>query len=240
MKKILALTLAVILLALCFASCGSAESDAYSLYVNSMKNAKKGMEVKMTMKMGEIETTMDMKASETAYEISMDVLGMKSDVVYVDGIMYSSVNMGELGTQKFKQAMALKDFIAQNDAETDLPDIPEKALKDVTIEKKDGKTGFTVVLSGKEYADMLEDVVGEEIASFEDITISCEFNDDGSISLFTMKSKITVAGEAMDMEMTMEFSNIGVDPKIQAPADADSYSEMPDLGDLGDLGNLLG
>ncbi len=240
MKKFLALTLAAILLSFCFVSCG-AESEAYNLYVNSLKNAYKGMEAKVTVKLADTETVMEMKSSETAYSMSMDMLGMKSDVVYVDGVMYSSLDMGERGTQKFKQEMDIQKFVSENDTEVELPELPENALKDVVVETKDGKTGFTVTLDGKTYSDLLEEATGKEIGSAEDITITCEFNADGTISLLTMKSKITVAGKSMDMEMTMEFSSIGVAPEIKAPVDADSYSEMPNLGDLeGLVGDLLG
>ncbi len=240
MKKTLSLILSVILCVLCLVSCGGNEANsAYDLYNNAMKAYENGIDLKLTMTMdiaGEkVETVMNMKGGKDAYEIQMEVEGMAVNAVYVDGVMYMDMDLGELGgVQKFKQELSLEEFMTEAGASgTDMPELTDEMLKDIPVETKNGKKTFTVKLDGEEYAQLIESFAGQLDAGAKmgDITLTCSFKDSGALETLVMSADATIESETAKIEVKMEFNSIGKAPSISAPADADSYTDM---------GNLLG
>ena len=239
MKRTLSLILAVILSVFCLASCGGEEAkSAYDLYNNAMKAYENGIDLKLTMTMNvagqEVETVMNMKGGKDAYEIQMDVEGMAVNAVYVDGVMYMDMDLGAMGSQKFKQELSLEEFMTEAGANgTDMPELTKDILKDIPVETKDGKKTFTVKLDSEKYAELLTSFTGplDTGAKMDDITLTCSFKDSGVMESLVMSANATVGKETTAIEVKMEFNSIGKAPSISAPADADSYKDM---------GNLLG
>lgn len=238
MKRTLSLLLAVILSVFCLASCGDEiTSEAYDLYVNAMKAFDKGIDLKLTMTISaagnDTTTTMNMKGCKDAYELQMDVDGAAVYAVLVDGVMYMNMDLGKLGIQKYKQEIgSVDEFLTQTGTNgTDLPDLTQDMLKNISVEIKDGKKSFTVKLDGEKNSELVTSFAGQldSDAKLGDIVITCTFTEAGVLESMVMSADATVAGITTNIEVKMEFNSIGEIPTISAPADADTYKSLSNL-----------
>ena len=123
------------------------------------------------------------------------------------------------------------------------PTITEADLKDVKVEKKDGKKTITTALSDsaiKKITDSMADGSGDETTaagsvSVKDVMMTVSFDKKDQVTdlRLTFKMSLSVMGQKVDAEMDilMEVNSINKTEEIKAPADADQYQEDQDLFD---------
>mgnify|MGYP006919067352 FL=1 len=251
MKKTIALLLALLCTFSAFAltSCDASAYDLYTKGVKSFTEAKSA-DVKMTTtaKMNLGGSTSNTTTTVTNIKTNGDNYAMTSDmfnITYVDGILYTSISLGG-ETSKTKCAVSAEDAmkalsedgsVAPEDV---FPTITEDDLKDVKVEKKDGKKTITTSLSEsaiKKLTDGIANSTGDatdaDSFSIKDVTMTVSFDKKNQVTdlRLTFKMSISAMGQTMDAEMDilMEINSINQTEAIKAPADADQYEEEENL-----------
>ena len=253
MKKTIALLLALLCAfsALALTSCDASAYDLYTKGVKTFTEAKSA-DVKMTttakMNLGgstsnTTTTVVNVKMNGKNFSMTSDMF----NIVYVDGILYSSVTLGG-ESMKTKSAVSEEDALKALGGDSSVapddmfPTITEADLKDVKVEKKDGKKTITTALSDsaiKKITDSMADGSGDETTaasvSVKDVAMTVSFDKKDQVTdlRLTFKMSLSVMGQKVDAEMDilMEVNSINKTEEIKAPADADQYQEDQDLFD---------
>lgn len=254
MKKTIALLLALLCAfsALALTSCDASAYDLYTKGVKTFTEAKSA-DVKMTttakMNLGgstsnTTTTVVNVKMNGKNFSMTSDMF----NIVYVDGILYNSITLGG-ESMKTKSAVSEEDALKALGGDSSVapddmfPTITEADLKDVKIEKKDGKKTITTALSDsaiKKITDSMADGSGDETTaagsvSVKDVMMTVSFDKKDQVTdlRLTFKMSLSVMGQKVDAEMDilMEVNSINKTEEIKAPADADQYKEDQDLFD---------
>ncbi len=248
MKRIIPFILALMLVAcmLAFTSCESVES-ALEKADKALKEKPYTVSMSMDFECDDktlntifdamsVEVPINIDGDNVSMDMSMDVagqsLGMKMSVV--DKVLYSSVDMGALGSTKMKATLndeQLKEFIRENTAEMPVDYFQFEELKQ---EKKDGKeiitcSGITtegLTALNKEMSDALVNMGADAAVGDISFVITLADGKYESVAL-TCSYTVTIQGKAYTVSMTMnakyEYQDVAA---ITAPADADSYTEV--------------
>lgn len=250
MKRIIALTLSVVILALCLSSCALLEAaTAYGLYSKAVKTIEKagGFEADCTITMGiellgemlEIESNMNMKQNGENSAVVTDSYGITTETVLVDNVVY--VN---LAGAKTKYTVPEGDASAegeQGDVSSDigvaeLPDLAKEVFENIeVIVNDDGTKAITISLdaeSAKGLLGSMEDIEGVEegeSVTFENIVLTMAFTDKNVLDTMSFSADLVATVMGLDMTSVIsaeyKFINFGTAPEILAPADADSYTD---------------
>ena len=163
-------------------------------------------------------------------------------------ILYNSITLGG-ESMKTKSAVSEEDALKALGGDSSVapddmfPTITEADLKDVKVEKKDGKKTITTALSEsaiKKITDSMADGSGDETTaagsvSVKDVAMTVSFDKKDQVTdlRLTFKMSLSVMGQKVDAEMDilMEVNSINKTEEIKAPADADQYKEDQDLFD---------
>ncbi len=248
MKRIIAITISAIILALSLCSCAFLESaTAYGLYSNAMKTIEKagGFEADCTMTMGiellgemlEIESDMNMKQNGENSAIVTDSYGIVTEIVLVDGVVYASV-----GDAKIKYTVPEDDYSEEGEEEdissdigiAELPDLAKEVFENIDIiVNDDGTKSITISLdaeSAKSLLGSMDDIDGledGESVTFENVVLTMGFTEKNVLDTMSFSTDMvaTVMGIDMTSKISAEykFVNFGTAPEISAPADADNY-----------------
>ncbi len=189
-----------------------------SLKSYSMKAAAKvaGQEI---MKM---DASFDLSGESPKFTGTVESNGLKMNLTYVDGILYSESQYGGV-TQKSKQKM---------DADTAMESLGTPSLGDDLeyseaefVSKEKGKYELKASLSAADAKKYVREILAGQglTPSAASMDVTYHANKDGYATKLEMAFSITVTGQKINENIMMEFSDFNDIPKITAPADADDY-----------------
>ncbi len=238
MKKIIALTLAVIIcLGLC--SCSLFQKiDAIYLYTKAaetLANAQSyEMICDMTMGMSFLGINMDMTfdidmkvAGENA-QIAMKILEQDITVTMIDDIMY----MDAIGQSvKYTVPEEEEETVTDDFVAAELPEIGREILEATeVIENEDGTKALELTLSS-EQAESLMGLAGDMYANmkFDNIVLTLRFDEKNVISGMAMTGQYTASEEGIELggEIVADytFKNFGGEVEITIPNPVENYTD---------------
>lgn len=250
MRRIIAIAVSAVILALSLCSCALLEAaTAYGLYSKAMKTIEKagGFEADCTITMGiellgemlEIESSMNMKQNGDNSAVVTEAYGITTESVLVDDVVY--VNLSGVKT---KYTVPESDASAEGEGGdissdigvAELPDLAKEVFENIEVlVNDDGTKAITIALdaeSAKSLLGSMEDIEGVEegeSVAFENIVLTMGFTDKNVLDTMSFSADLvaTVMGFDMTSKITAEykFINFGTAPEISAPADADSYTD---------------
>ena len=193
----------------------------------------------------EIPMTMEMKMGKDgsiSMNMSMSVLGMAMDVpmYYIDDVLY----MEMLG---MKIKMSVTDDAAKEEMNLEAVNpqlaIPEEALVNASMEKKDGNTVYTAEFDGQLIAQELMDTISSSLDSLEDVvtdnltfgTVKYAYTIDKNGYLcrqeldFSISFTADGAQASAEYRMVFEALDLGKDITPDKPADPDEYMDLSEI-----------
>lgn len=241
-KRIVILTLTLLLCILPLFSCGA--PTAQSLYESASKTMEeaKGGEVKMTITTSQtvagqsqtMEIIANTKFTEDAMamEMTMDmgeILGEQTiSYTYVDECFYMVMGDEKMKVTCTKEQMEelMSEMSGTISAEaSDLPTLTEEDLKEIELVKADdGSYSFNIELTKEQIASLLEGM-GESVeADYDDISATFYFTNKKVLSKVDIEMSLTISGITSAITISAEYVNFGTTPTVAAPADADDYT----------------
>lgn len=214
------------------------DSDTTMKMVMSMQGMT--IEVPMTMK---IKSDMrDEKAPAMSVDMEMSIMGetMKVGICYVDGTAYLDMMGSKIKTDATDSELGdiFGSAGVDADASTELFFDSEMINKAEITEEKDGSFTAKVTIDGKEYKDDIMEEIGSIVDSLGDagdieigdaVVVTIGVDKDDNVVSYSMKInlKMNIEGVSTDatVDVDMKFNVVGNDFKIEAPADADSYTD---------------
>lgn len=258
-RKILCVLL-VIMTALAVAACGGDNSqdssqNAFEAFTEVQKNMEdiRDAEFKMSMDMttdaaGE-DDEVTMKMSGTGKEILKSKSDIEMEMNYnmtmpglesgLKGTMYMQgqiVYMDMMG-QKFKMDASNEIAAAMNMDTSQLLDISEDMISDITMSEDGSDTVYNIKMDGNKALDYLEKNAGNvqgmagatEALKFNKMDVVVVAGEDGMVKTIDMDCAMSSGSgeEAMDVtyQISMEYLGINTDLKIDFP-DFSDYQEL--------------
>lgn len=254
MKRKLLCVLSAIILILTLTACGSQSSEAsdFDAFMEVQKNMDnvKDMEIKMDMDAsvtGEEDFVMSM--SGTAKEILNDKENIQMQMDYnmtvpgldseMSGVMYMKDNMVymDLAGQKMKMDASNEMAAAMKIDSSQMLDITEDMISDLTVSKKDGNTVYKFKLDADKALSYFQKNAGSagdltesvENISFDKMDVTVVADDKQMAKSIDMDCSITTQEDgdtvSMNYKISMEYLKVNAGLKIDFP-DFSQYQEV--------------
>lgn len=235
MKKLLKITLSLVM-ALTLFGCGGKEKVDYTqLVIDALNKTAElqhqdvSMNVKMNFMDMELEMPMQTKVVckdniPTEMSVNMDMMGQETIMLYADDYMYM-----DIAGAKIKSKTSMEEFIKLNGAYN------FTASSDTILSAEEVSEGSYKVKLSDETVNYLTEQLSSSLGENESVTpknISyiININEDEYVSGFNVAMDFTISTEGLSIDVTAEinasYNNIGEEFEITAPKDADSYEDI--------------